>query len=118
MQHAIRENDLERLQRLLKQWGVATHNTYGSFPLFAAAMAENTAAAQLILDAGADINQKNFEGDTPLSFAAYKGNVEMVKLFLDAGADPTPVNQFGDTALSRAQKQKHAAVVALLTTLH
>ena len=115
LQQAIRENDLGHLKSLLKQWGVNTYSTYGSFPLNAAVLVGNTAATQLILNAGADINQKNFEGDTALSFAAYKGNAKMVRIFLEAGADPTIVNQFGDTALSRAQKIGHANVVALLT---
>lgn len=111
---AIRSNDIAAIARLLKQWGVTKYSTYGSFPLDEAVLAHNNDAVRLILDAGGEVNQKNFEGDTALMTAAFKGYADTVQLLLDSGADPTVVNQFKETPLSHAQKHGHTNVVQLL----
>ena len=60
-------------------------------PLGAAAATDNLEVAQLLLDAGADVDGPNLatvEGITPLYLAAAQAGVEMMELLLDAGADP------------------------------
>jgi ankyrin repeat protein len=44
-------------------------------------------AANILIDAGIDVNKAGDLGYTPLHVACIKGNVEMVKLLIDRGAD-------------------------------
>lgn len=61
-----------------------------STPLMVAADHGSTAAARVLLAAGAEVNAVNRYGGTALHFAAIRGAPEMVDLLLDAGADPMP----------------------------
>ncbi len=71
----------------------------GSSPLITAALFDQREAAELLLDAGADINFQNNDGSTALISAAFFGRPEMVQLLLDRKADKTIKNKYGTTAL-------------------
>ena len=75
---------------------------YGGTPLHMAASANQKQVAELLLEAGADINAKAadyFEG-TPLHWAAAAAaNVEMVKLLVEAGANVNAEDMNGATPL-------------------
>jgi ankyrin repeat domain-containing protein 17 len=58
------------------------------------------AAAALLLDAGADVNQSIEAGDTALHVAAGAGLVPLIQLLADRGAQLDAVNQAGQTPLS------------------
>ncbi len=47
----------------------------------------NQDMAQLLVDAGADVNAKSREGKTPLYQAVVKGHIATVRCLLAAGAD-------------------------------
>ncbi|KAL4240500.1 Nuclear factor NF-kappa-B p105 subunit [Mactra antiquata] len=49
-------------------------------------------AAYLILQAGANVNEKRFDGNTALHIACGRGNVGMVALLMAGGADPNAEN--------------------------
>src|SRR5262249_23205210 len=55
-------------------------------PLHSALGGRSTAAAQLLVDHGADLNARDGAGNTPLHSAAFTNNLEMVKLLLARGA--------------------------------
>ena len=55
---------------------------------------------KLLLDAGADINQRDKDGDTPLHWASGMFHTEAVRLLLAAGADSTARNKNGSTPLN------------------
>ncbi len=56
---------------------------------------------KVLLDAGADVNQRDKDGDTPLHWAAgMLIHTEAVRLLLAAGADSTVQNKEGDTPLN------------------
>jgi ankyrin repeat protein len=83
----------------------------GRTPLFAAAtMADNAAAVQHLLEAGADVNAVTAAGTTPL-FPAVTSGAGMTKLLLDRGADPNWATRAGVTPILFT---RDAAVVALL----
>jgi ankyrin repeat protein len=74
--------------------------------------------AELLLDAGAEVERQHFLGTTALHFAALGGQAEMVELLLDRGADPHRVGRkfdpAGQTPLDLAQSRGHEAVAGLL----
>jgi len=71
----------------------------GSSPLITATVFDETEAARVLIEAGADVNYKNNEGSTPLIIAAFFCRTEIVKALLDNGADKNARNNAGRTAL-------------------
>jgi uncharacterized protein len=47
----------------------------------------DSAAAEMLIKGGADVNQQDEQGWTPLNFAAGKGDLAAVKLLVEKGAD-------------------------------
>jgi len=70
----------------------------GSSPLITAAIFDKKDMAELLLDAGADINFQNNDGSTALISAAFFGRPEIVQLLLERGADKSIKNKYGATA--------------------
>ena len=69
--------------------------------------------AQILLDAGADVNAGE-GGNTPLHGAALVGQTPMVQWLLDHDANPYALDYEGKTPLDRAQANGHEAAAALL----
>ena len=98
---------------------IPNHN--GDTPLFAAVGMNNarfdaraTAAARLLLEAGASLSTTNYYGGTPLHIAAHSGNPGGVQLLLEAGADPAAATDYGDTPLDLARRSGGTEKIALL----
>ncbi|MDC0065776.1 ankyrin repeat domain-containing protein, partial [Verrucomicrobia bacterium] len=70
--------------------------------------------AELLIDKGADINAKCDDGDTPLHSAAYNGRKEIAELLIDKGADINAKGTIGWTPLHLAVQQGRKEVVELL----
>lgn len=65
----------------------------------------NTAdTCKLLLESGANCNERGRHDITPFLFALRKHNMECIQLFLDHGADITSVDQHGMTALHYAAR--------------
>ncbi len=69
--------------------------------------------AQMLLDAGADINFEDGQ-NSPLHGAAVTGQTAMVKWLLDHDANPFAKDFDGQTPLDRAEANGHAEAAALL----
>ena len=69
---------------LLKQGGLSPKETdgNGNTPLHCAALGGHAEVAQLLVDAGADLEALNNEGDRPLHLGAGAGNLAFIKLLL------------------------------------
>jgi uncharacterized protein len=96
--HLAAGNDHLDLMRLLIGRGADTRAqaSFGT-PLH---WANSPASAQILLDAGVDVDVRAASGVTPLMEAARgPGKAEMVRFFLDAGADPTATSEEGESAL-------------------
>jgi ankyrin repeat protein len=88
----------------------------GETALHMAAATGKTAAARMLLDAGADPNlhagsgvgtdmfdgNVKLWGETPLHYAAAYGDEEMIQAMLSAGADRAAPNSHGETSLEYA----------------
>lgn len=72
------------------------------------------AAAKLLLDNGAGVEERDNYGQTPFSWAAKGGDEAVVKLLLDNGAKLEQKNRKGQTPLSRAAENGQETVVKLL----
>ena len=83
-------------------------------PLHAAASGSHATVVRMLLDAGADPNNRQRHGYTPLHSAAANGDLESVELLLDAGADPAATNDDGDTALILAEREDDLVIVERL----
>ena len=72
-------------------------------------------SAEVIHDAGGDIDLADDEGRRPLHEAAAAGKIDMAQFLLSAGALlDAPIHPFGYTALFCAVQQGHADMVAYL----
>jgi NAD(P)-dependent dehydrogenase (short-subunit alcohol dehydrogenase family) len=71
----------------------------GSSPLITASMFGRTAEATALIEAGANVNQRNDDGSTALITAAFMAHPDIVQALLDAGADKEIRNNAGSTAL-------------------
>lgn len=92
----------------------ASLEIYGYIPpLLCACHAGSEACAQLLLDAGADVNA-GAEGYTPLMFAADYGMESIVKRLIAAGADVNARSKAGVTALMFAAYGANSNCVRML----
>ncbi|KIX03893.1 uncharacterized protein Z518_07446 [Rhinocladiella mackenziei CBS 650.93] len=66
----------------------APGSRFGGTALHAAVLRQHTSVMKVLLDAGADPNQPDWNKIYPLHTAASYGNEEVVKLLLDSGASP------------------------------
>lgn len=65
----------------------AMDQKFGMTPLSFAALNGKTAAVELLIEHGADVNGLNRDGGTPLHGSVFLGHVETTKLLLNKGAD-------------------------------
>ena len=72
-------------------------------------------SVKYLLQAGADVNERNLVGDTPLQDAFRQGNLEIIELLVDAGADPYAEYPWGGgSVFSDAIEEGNLGVVRIL----
>ena len=91
------EETIEELDDLYKK-GYHNHNRY----------------LELLLEAGADVNDKDDVGNTALIYTALNNYNQCAKTLLKAGADVNMCNNDGETALIAASKNDHSECVKIL----
>jgi len=117
LQWAVRANDLEMTEMLLKAGAKAsTANQSGATPMLLAAMNGNAAILERLILAGADPNAAVSEtGDTALMIAARTGKADAVRMLLDRGAKVNAKETWGGTtALMWAVAEMHPEVTKVL----
>jgi ankyrin repeat protein len=93
--------------------------TDGMSLLHSAVLANRLGAAQLLIAAGAPVNDVDKHGYSPLLYASTVdfGDDRMVKLLLRAGANPKIRAKTGETALEQAKRFKYAHIQTALETV-
>ncbi|SIT93073.1 M48 family metallopeptidase [Edaphobacillus lindanitolerans] len=95
---AVIDGDLGQLKTLIEEGAdIEEEDTEGTTPLHYAAYYENTDAAALLLEAGADPNAEDIHS-TALITALDSGDYEMARLLYEHGADPYATDAGGYTA--------------------
>ena len=112
---AAADNDVTRLQRLLKQGaGVNSRDGQGRTALLVATHENQVAAAKALIEAGADVNAKDNIDDSPYLYAGARGLNEILQMTLSHGADLKSTNRYGGTALIPAAERGHVDTVQML----
>ena len=86
----------------------------GTTPLHQAAYRDDVAAAQRLIQSGADVKAANRYGVTPLSLACTNGSAAMVAFLLQSGADANSALPGGETALMTASRTGKVDAVKVL----
>lgn len=98
------ENDLTSVESLLKL-GVTPNLWRGGdekTPLILASQHGYENIVKMLLDAGADVNEKDIDDRTALILTSRPGNENIVKMLLAAGADVNAENKNKSSALLEA----------------
>ena len=74
----------------------------------------HTETMSILLDKGANVNDKKNDGVSSIISASYGGFIDAVKLLLDKGADVNAKCQNHETALMSASDKGHLDVVSML----
>jgi uncharacterized protein len=120
LHRAVHSSHAEMVQLLLSGGAVTVINALGvetddADCMTALMMCTNTAIAQLLLDAGADVHETTGTGDTCLHVAAaHKHPVSVLCLLIKAGADIHAVNDDGQTAAEVAHEYGNELAEQLL----
>lgn len=113
---AIQENDVKLARQVLHYWPDCVRLRRGPSeltPLHMAINGGNQDMAQMLVDAGADVNAKSREGKTPLYQAVARADAELTSMLLRHGAQVWQLVQ-GQTALQIAQAAGYTDIVAEL----
>ena len=108
---------VEEVKTLVAQNPTVIHqkDPKGFTPLIFATYMDSKAIAEVLIHAGADLNQRGSSGYTALMGVCFKGNVPLAKLLLEKGADASLKNDEGLTAVDFARKYGQHEIVELLS---
>ena len=85
---------------------------FGGTALAVACWRGNSAAVEVLLERGSDVNSLGDVGRSPLHLAAHAGHASIVSKLLAAGASADRVDILGGTALHLASEEGHRSIVA------
>ena len=91
------------------------HDDQKRFPLHFAAINASKELTTLLIDKGADIDQRDgANGYSPLQWAIHYNRQQMIELLIEKGANPEVKNNAGQNALQFARAHRNDIAIALL----
>lgn len=117
LHHAVSSGDAEQVRQVVadRPGLINQQHARGNFaPLHEAVDGGRTEIVQVLIDAGADLDNQKSDGRTPLHMAVSRGSIDIVKALLAAGAYVDPVDHDHITPLHIAASLGHAEMVELL----
>jgi ankyrin repeat protein len=113
---AAKIGDLKTVKALLDSNPelIKATNETGATPLHSATYNGQTAMAEYLLSAGADINALTSQGSVPLHGAAFYGHIEAAKLLIAKGANVNIANRYGYVPLLSAAAGGNIEIVKSL----
>lgn len=113
---AAAAGDVDSLRALLEtsELDLNVRDTRGRTALMAATYANQPAAVELLLQAGADVDLQDDILNNPFLYAGAEGLMEILELTHKAGADPTIRNRYGGVAIIPASEKGHLEAVRYL----
>lgn len=120
LEYAIYHSPLGFVRTLLELGADPNYEDAAGFPSLIAAIsttrADQCGIAELLLDFGADIQQRGVNDYTPLHYAAARNDVKLLHLLLSRGADPNARTGIDDytTPLEEAENLHCAEAVQVL----
>ena len=111
---AARLCDPEKLLKLVERVEVDSPRRKGKTALMLSVEADCAEGAQILVDAGADVNQRGPFGATPLILAARAGKLVGLRFLLEEHAEYDLRDNRGETALFAAVKAGRVQVVGAL----
>ena len=79
-------------------------NVWGSTALHVAAKYNHQEVVDVLLNAGANPNEEEYDGDTPLHKAVRRVHKEVIQTLMEGGADPRKENKYGYTPIDVADQ--------------
>ncbi len=117
--HPVEQGDAEMLRWLLEtlEMNVNQKDELGDTALMVAASRGNAECVRLLIQAGADIHQKNISGERAVALSK---SPEVAKLLIDAGADPNEMDSQTRALITRLPMDEvfHATREEYLATKH
>ena len=113
---AAASGDLVGLRALLEtsELDLNARDSRGRTALMTATYANQPAAVELLLKAGADVDLQDDMRNNPFLYSGAEGLLEILKLTHRAGADPTIRNRYGGVAIIPAAEKGHLDAVRYL----
>jgi hypothetical protein len=111
---AIYEDDVALGAKIIKDIDASKLNKDGVGLIHLASSLGSLKFIYLLVDNGAEINQRDFQGKTPLIYAVENNKIEAIAVLLDLGADINAEDITKETALWKAVKQENENIVKLL----
>ncbi len=115
MVEALNSGNVDAVKRLIEEGVNVNLLRDGVTPLMIAASKGHAAVAELIIQAGVNINERSDDGGTALHMAAAdQTETAVVELLLQSGIDCEAKNKFRRTALQKAEEKGHHDIVRVI----
>ncbi len=120
LEYAISHSPISFVQTLLKEGADPNYDSLGGFPSLIATLSSDRSDIRdllsLLLDHGADVQQRGINDWTPLHWAVSQHDAALVQLLLAHGADPLARTRIDDytSPLEDAMERGYEDLVPLL----